>query len=268
MTMHATPAIQSEVFAPNVFAGKVFLVTGAGRGIAKVLAEKLAGLGASVAVCDRASDRARPVVDEIKAAGGEAIAALADVAKESEVLGAVSAVMTRFGRIDVLVNAAGSYGAAYRPTHETPVEEWDDVFASNVRGSFLCAKAVIPHMIAQGGGRIVNFASNAGRSVSPLLGCSYTAAKTAIIGLTRHLSREYAARGILVNTIAPGPVAGERVSGLLGDEAEGAALVAPVPLGRLAEPSEIADVVIFLASDAARFMTGAILDVSGGLVLA
>jgi NAD(P)-dependent dehydrogenase (short-subunit alcohol dehydrogenase family) len=122
-------------------------------------------------------------------------------------------------------------------------------------------------MLAAGHGRIINFASNAARSVSPLLGCSYTAAKTAILGLTRHLAREYAANGILVNTIAPGPVDGERVSGLLGNKS-GDDLLAQLPLGRLADPEEIVDVVLFLMSDASRFMTGAIVDVSGGLILA
>jgi 3-oxoacyl-[acyl-carrier protein] reductase len=123
-------------------------------------------------------------------------------------------------------------------------------------------------MIEGGGGRIINFASNAGRSVSPLLGCSYTAAKTAVIGMTRHLSREYAKHGILVNTIAPGPVAGERVSELLNGDEDAAALHAQIPIGRLAEANDIVDVVLFMASDASRYMSGAILDVSGGLILA
>jgi NAD(P)-dependent dehydrogenase (short-subunit alcohol dehydrogenase family) len=190
------------------------------------------------------------------------------VGKESDVQKAVEAAIARFGRIDILVNAAGSYGAAYRATHETPVEEWDSVFASNVRGTFLCAKHVAPHMMQAKSGRIINFASNAARSLSPLLGCSYTAAKTAILGITRHLSREYASHGILVNTIAPGPTDGERTVGLLGNKQGEDALLAQLPLGRLADPEEIVDVVLFLASDASRFMTGAIVDVSGGLILA
>lgn len=262
------PKAAREAFAPGIFTDQVFLVTGAGRGIGRLLALRLAELGARVALCDIVAERSQETARLITDAQGTAIALVADVSNEAEVTRAVAEVLAQWGRIDVLVNTAGSYGAAYRVTHETPVDEWDAVFASNVRGSFLCAKAVLPHMIAAGGGRIINFASNAGRSVSPLLGCSYTAAKTAVIGMTRHLSREYARHGILVNTIAPGPVVGERVSGLLRNEEEGTALNGQIPIGRLAEPSDIVDVVLFMASDASRYMTGAILDVSGGLILA
>ncbi|MBN9451766.1 MAG: SDR family oxidoreductase [Bosea sp.] len=261
-------AAARDAFAPGIFNGRVILVTGAGRGIGKLLAERLAELGARVALCDLVEERAVETARIITDANGEALPLVADVSKEDDVRAAVDAVLVRWGRIDVLVNMAGSYGAAYRVTHETPVDEWDSVFASNVRGSFLCAKTVLPHMIEAGGGRIINFASNAGRSVSPLLGCSYTAAKTAVIGMTRHLSREYARHGILVNTIAPGPVSGERVSGLLRNDEEGRALNGQIPIGRLAESADIVDVVLFMASDASRYMTGAILDVSGGLILA
>ncbi len=266
--MNDMSQVNSATFQPGMLAGRTVLVTGAGRGIGKLLAERLAGLGAQVGVCDLVDDRARNTVEGIEAVGGKALALKADVSQEADVRSAVDKVLAQWGQIDVLVNAAGSYGAAYRITHETPVEEWDSVFASNVRGSFLCAKTVLPHMISRNSGRIINFASNAGRSISPLLGCSYTAAKTAVIGLTRHLSREYAKHGILVNTIAPGPVAGERVSELLRDNQDDAALNAQIPIGRLAQPADIVDVVLFLASDASRYMTGAILDVSGGLILA
>ena len=204
----------------------------------------------------------------VAAQGGDALAVACDVSREEQVAKAVDTVMANWHRIDVLINAAGSYGKAFRKTHETPVDEWDNVFASNVKGTFLTAKHIIPHMAKAQSGCIVNFASNAGRTVSPLLGCSYTAAKTAVIGITRHLSREYASAGIRVNTIAPGPVDGERVSELLGADTQSGNLQSAIPLGRLAQNDDIVDVAIFLASDAARFMTGAIVDVSGGLVLA
>jgi 3-oxoacyl-[acyl-carrier protein] reductase len=262
------PKAARGTYAAGMFANQVFLVTGTGRGIGRLLAQRLAEFGAHVALCDIVPERASETARQIGEAKCSALALVADVANEEDVRRAVQEILDRWGRIDVLINTAGSYGAAYRATHDTPVEEWDDVFASNVRGSFLCAKAVLPHMMAAGGGRIINFASNAGRSVSPLLGCSYTAAKTAVIGLTRHLSREYARHGILVNTIAPGPVAGERVSELLKNDGDSIALNDQIPIGRLAEPGDIVDVVLFMASDASRYMTGAILDVSGGLILA
>ena len=257
--------VRSHASSPR-FDGKVAFVTGAGRGIGRVLVEQMGAAGAKVGVCDLIPERAQAAVDAIEAGGGEAIALPADVGDESQVRAAVERLHGEWGQVDILVNGAGSYGAAFRKTHETPVEEWDQVFASNVRGTFLCAKFVIPHMVTAGGGRIINVASNAGRSVSPLLGCSYTAAKTAVIGITRHLSREYAKYGILVNTIAPGPVRSERVSGLIEEESA-AELATQIPIGRLAEPDDIVDVILFLASDGARFMTGSIVDVSGGLIL-
>lgn len=265
MNQHAMPALP---FRPDIFTGQVFFITGAGRGVARTLALKVSALGARVALCDVAAERAEETAGMVRKAGGEALVLGCDVGNEAQVEAAVATTLARWGKIDVLMNAAGSYGQAYRKTHETPVDEWDHVFASNVKGTFLTAKHIVPHMAKAGHGCIVNFASNAGRTVSPLLGCSYTAAKTAVIGITRHLSREYAASGIRVNTIAPGPVDGERVSELLGSESNGGALQSAIPLGRLAQNDDIVDVAIFLASDAARFMTGAIVDVSGGLVLA
>jgi 3-oxoacyl-[acyl-carrier protein] reductase len=257
---------KSQTYKSDAFAGQVVFITGAGRGIGRVAARKFASLGGKVAITDLVEERVRAAADEIAANGGDALALSGDIGKEADVKKAIDATIARFGRIDVLVNAAGSYGAAYRATHEMPVEEWDDVFGSNVRGTFLTAKHVLPHMMQAGHGRIINFASNAARTLSPVLGCSYTAAKTAILGITRHLSREYLSHGILVNTIAPGPTQGDRNVGLLGNKE--ADLLTQLPIGRFAEPEEIADVVLFLASDASRFMTGAIVDVSGGLILA
>ena len=116
----------------------------------------------------------------------------------------------------------------FRDSHETPEDEWDMVVGSNMKGVFLCAKHVIPFMLKSGGG-IINFASNAGRSSSPVLGCSYTAAKTGVIGITRHLAKEYAGRGIVVNTVAPGPLDGDRVADQLRDPQDRQALVALHP---------------------------------------
>lgn len=247
--------------------GRVVLVTGAGRGVGRYVAETFAKAGDAAIVADIVAERAEQTADLIIGLGGKALAVQVDVGSSAAVENMVADGMARFGRIDVLVNAAGSYGKAFRATHETPETEWDSVLNSNLKGSFLCAKCVIPHMMSRGGGRIINFASNAARSSSPLLGATYTIAKTGVIGLTRHLAVEYAPHNILVNTIAPGPIRSERVSDLI-DETLTAELTARIPLGRLAEFQDVADVVFFMASDAARYMTGAILDVNGGFVLA
>jgi NAD(P)-dependent dehydrogenase (short-subunit alcohol dehydrogenase family) len=137
--------------------------------------------------------------------------------------------------------------------------EWDRATRSMMDGVTI---------LRNGGGRIINFASNAGRSSSPVLGCSYTAAKTGVIGITRHLAKEYASRGIVVNTVAPGPLDGDRVADQLRDPKDRQTLTASIPVGRLGRESEICDVVMFLAMHAPTYMTGAILDVNGGLVLA
>jgi len=250
------------------FDGKVVMITGAGQGIAAAAAEALAARGARVGVGDLVPERADATVSRIRDTGGEATTLVFDVGDEPQVQRSVAALIDRYGGVDVLINAAGSYGKAFRKTHETPLEEWEHVFASNVRGTFLCCKAVLPHMLAAGKGRIVNVSSNAGRSVSPLLGCSYTAAKSAVIGISRHLSREYARAGILVNTLCPGPVDGKRVADLLKDAYPIEQLADSIPIGRLLTNEDIVAGLLFLASDACGAMTGAVLDVSGGLILA
>jgi len=247
--------------------GKVVLVTGAGRGMGEHVARRFVDEGAHVWIADIDGPRGQTVSDAITREGGQAWSVQTDVGDDASVRSLFATIDRTTGGIDFLINMAGGYGQAFRKSEDTPVDEWDMVVDSNLKGSFLCAKYAIPLMRRRGGGRIINFSSNAGRTVSPLLGCSYTAAKAGVIGLTRHLAKEYAREGIRVNTIAPGPVDGDRLADLL-DEAGKAALADQIPVGRLATAEDIAGVVLFLASDAASFMTGAILDVNGGYVLA
>jgi 3-oxoacyl-[acyl-carrier protein] reductase len=178
---------------------------------------------------------------------------------------AVDAIMARWGRVDVLVNNAGGF-AVIRRTEEIPEEEWDAILRLNLTSTFLCSKAVLPIMRRQGSGRIVNLSSVVGRAGAVLVTSHYAAAKAGILGFTRHLAREVAAAGIAVNAVAPGTTATERFRALRSAE-ETRRLAESVPLRRIAEPDEIAACVLFLASDAARYITGATLDVNGGLLM-
>jgi NAD(P)-dependent dehydrogenase (short-subunit alcohol dehydrogenase family) len=245
--------------------GRVVVITGAGRGIARQVAVDFAREGARVVVVDMIPDRAKRTVAEIEASGGVALAVTCDVRDEASVQHMVEQTVRAFGGVDVLVNAAGGYTLG-RVTHELSAEDWDMVLDSNLKGSFLCCKHVIPHMLRAGGGRIINFSSNAGRTSSPALGVHYTAAKAGVLGLTRHLAKEYAARQILVNTIAPGPALVERNFEIMSEEAR-EELRQDIPLGRYAEPSDLSAAVRFLASEGARHITGATLDVNGGYVM-
>jgi 3-oxoacyl-[acyl-carrier protein] reductase len=248
--------------------GKTVIVTGAGRGTGRLVASQFAARGWNVAAADLFGDRVRNLAQEIDPTGAQIRAVQVDVSSDRAVEAMVKCVVDEWKTVDVLVSMAGGYGPSFRNSHETPEDEWDMVVGSNMKGVFLCAKHVIPFMLKSGGGRIINFASNAGRSSSPVLGCSYTAAKTGVIGITRHLAKEYAGRGIVVNTVAPGPLDGDRVADQLRDPQDRQALVASIPVGRLGREAEIAAVVMFLANEAPTYMTGAILDVNGGLVLA
>ncbi|OLC01456.1 MAG: hypothetical protein AUH30_00040 [Candidatus Rokubacteria bacterium 13_1_40CM_68_15] len=245
--------------------GRVVIVTGAGRAIARQVALDFAREGDRVVVVDMIEERAKRTAAEIEAASGTALAVACDVRDEMAVRSMVEQTIRTFGRVDVLVNAAGGYTLG-RVTHELSSEDWDMVVDSNLKGIFLCCKHVIPHMMKAGGGRIINFSSNAGRTSSPALGVHYTAAKAGVLGLTRHLAREYAAQHILVNTIAPGPALVERNYEIMS--AEGLEeLRKDIPLGRFAEPSDLSAAVRFLAGDGARHITGATLDVNGGYVM-
>ena len=245
--------------------GRSIVITGAGRGIARRVALDFAEEGARVACVDLVPERAKGIAEEIAAAGGTALALTCDIRDEASVQKMVEQTVRVFGRIDILVNAAGGYTLG-RKTHEMTVADWDMVLDSNLKGTFLCCKHVLPHMMKAGGGRIINFSSNAGRTSSPALGVHYTAAKAGVLGLTRHLAKEYASYKILVNTVAPGPALVERNFEIM-DEAARERLRQDIPLGRYAEPQDISAVVRFLASEGARHMTGATVDVNGGYVM-
>jgi NAD(P)-dependent dehydrogenase (short-subunit alcohol dehydrogenase family) len=243
------------------FEGRVAIVTGAGQGIGRAIAERFAADGAAVAVADLNRDTADEVARAIESAGGRAIAVQTDVTKPADAERLAAETQAELGRIDSLVNNAGILRST-RAADVTP-EEWHLVVDANLTGAFLCARAAYPALKASGHGRIVNMASMAGRATSTLGGVHYTTAKAGVLGLTRHLAREWARDRITVNAISPGIVDTPMVRGST-DEARMAQVLASIPLGRLADPAEIASLVCFLASDEAAYITGTNVDIHGG----
>jgi NAD(P)-dependent dehydrogenase (short-subunit alcohol dehydrogenase family) len=243
------------------FAQHTAIVTGAGQGIGRAIALRLAREGASVVVADLHAGHARATAAAIEAEGLQARDVVVDVTDPADVRRMTASALQLYGGVDILVNNAG----VLRSTAVAGIssEEWDLVLNVNLKGAFLCAQAVLDSMIARGGGRIVNMASMAGRATSTLGGAHYTAAKAGVLGLSRHLAREWASHRINVNAVCPGivdtPMVRESV-----DEERMARVLAAIPFSRLAEPEEIAHLVCFLASDEAAYITGASVDIHGG----
>ncbi len=243
--------------------GRVAIVTGASRGIGRAIAIALAAEGAKVAVnYASSSGPADEVVATITQAGGEAIALQADVSKSDQVDHLIKTVMDRWGRIDILVNNAGI-------TRDTllmrmKLEDWQAVIDTNLSGVFLCTRAVAKIMLKQKAGRIVNIASVAGQMGNPGQG-NYSAAKAGVIGFTKTIAKELASRGITVNAVAPGFITTDMTKDLKGTEE----LLKYIPLGRFGQPEEVAGLVRFLAADpAAAYITGQVINVDGGMVMA
>jgi NAD(P)-dependent dehydrogenase (short-subunit alcohol dehydrogenase family) len=244
---------------------RVALVTGAGRGIGRAIALRLAREGASVIVNDTDLSAAEDAAGQVRSLGVEAVALHADVADLDEVRSMVAARLGRFDRIDILVTNAGILGASCL-VKDTPHESWARTLAVNLTGVFHCCQAVIPHMIERRRGKIVNIASLAARRMSKLGGADYTASKYGVIGFSKHLAFELAAFGINVNVVCPGPTVTDMVREKTTEEFR-AQVGEQVPLGRWIEPEEQAEAVFFLASDMANMITGHVLDVEGGQLL-
>ena len=241
---------------------RVALVTGAGSGIGRAIAEKLAKDGERVVVNDLREASANEVVAGIEQAGGEAASAPGDVSDPEAVGRIVEAARESFGPVDILVNNAG-YGQQ-KPFVDLTVEDFDRMIGVHLRGTFLCTSAVLPEMLSRGRGVIVNVASQLGQIGGVEL-CHYSAAKAGIIGLTKSLAREVSAQGVRVNAVAPGPINTDLVLGLSEEWRRNKA--AELPLGRFGEPWEVAETVSFLASDGAALYVGQTLGPSSGDVM-
>jgi len=243
--------------------GKAVLVTGASRGIGREIALELARQGANVAVNYSGSEaKANEVVDEIKALGRKAFAVKCDVSNAEEVAEMVKGTIDNFGKLDILVNNAGI--TKDNLLMRMKEEEWDDVININLKGVFLCTKAVTRQMMKQRVGRIINIASVVGVSGNPGQ-ANYVAAKAGVIGLTKTTAKELASRNITVNAIAPGFITTDMTDKL--PEEVTAELLKQIPLARLGEPKDIAKITAFIASDDSAYITGQTLNVNGGMVM-
>lgn len=242
-------------------AAKVALVTGASRGIGEAVARTFATAGIAVALAARDEAALEQIANEIRGDGGRALVVPTDVADADAVARMVEQVLARFGRLDFACNNAAGGGHPPTPLAEVPVEAFDSGIAVSLRGVFLCLRAEIPAMLQSGGGVIVNISSTAGlQGVGGL--ATYVAAKHGLEGLTKVAALDYAAPGIRVNAIAPGPILTDNLA-RAGDQAQQAAAAA-MPLQRVGQPGEIAAAVYWLCSEQASFITGATLVVDGG----
>jgi 2-deoxy-D-gluconate 3-dehydrogenase len=246
---------------PRALDGKVAVVTGAGRGLGQAAAFALASAGASVALLARSAEELAATARHVRELGGRALTLPTNVASEEAVEEAAAAVVESFGRVDVLVNNAGV--AQVAPLLELTVADLREVFEVNVVGAFLCARAFGAHMVAQRKGTVINIAS-----VSALVGepevSAYAASKGAIAAFTRALAVEWARHGVTVNAIAPGYFRTDLNKNALDDVKIGPRIVSHIPLRRVGQPEELGPLIVYMASDAAAFMTGSVVVIDGG----
>lgn len=243
---------------------RVALITGSGQGIGKSIALTFAQEGATIAVNDIAfnESKAMETVEELRQLGVKAELFLADVSQEAEVNAMVEKVIETFGRVDILVNNAGINRDGL--LHKGNLANWEAVMAVNLTGPFLCTKAVLPSMRGQGYGRIVNLSSLTARM--GIFGTGYYAtSKSGLIGLTKVTAAENATKGITCNALAPGYINTDMMNKYPEDQLK--VLIAKIPVGRFAEPIEVADAALFLASDSSSYITGAVLDINGGFLI-
>ena len=252
--------------ASGRLAGKVAVFTGAAMGQGEGVARRFAAEGARVALFDVLDEAGQAVAAAIGAAGGDAQFVHCDVANEAQVRTAIDRAAAGFGGLDILYNNAAiiAYG---RRIADLDSAEWDRTLAVNLRGPFLCAKYALPHLIARGGGAIINVSSHGAFQASPAGVADYAVAKGGLVTLTYYLASEYGNDQIRANCIAPGPVPTDLNRMFLGSEEGRAQTALWIPLGRVGAIEDIASAAVFLASDDATWITGAVLRVDGGIVI-
>jgi 3-oxoacyl-[acyl-carrier protein] reductase len=240
---------------------RVAMVTGSGRGIGRAIALKLANVGATIVVND-IDKAAQAVAEEIQATGKKSLAVIADVSSALDVARMIETTMATYGRIDILVNNAGINRDQL--VLRMSDDDWDRVMDVDLKSVFLCTRAVLKHMLKARWGRVISIASIVGLAGNPGQ-ANYAAAKAGIIGFTKSVAREVASRGITVNAIAPGFIDTEMTQRLKEDKRQ--ELISRIPLGCLGSPDDIAEAVAFLASDEAKYITGQVLAVDGGMTM-
>ena len=242
---------------------KVVIVTGGGKGIGKVYVREFALQGARVVAADIDYEAAKRVAGELKERGAQVLAIEVDVSNEESVLKMVEDTVKTFGDVDVLVNNASLMSALPRGDwRNIPIAEWNKVMEVNVAGPFLCARAVFPSMQRRGKGKIINISSSRVFEGSPNR-LHYTTSKAGVIGFTKALAAELAAKGVTVNAVAPGYIATKMVLAIKPEVLQ--SIIDTVPMKRLGSPEEMGGICVYLASDVAAFMTGATMNINGGL---
>lgn len=245
----------------KILSNKVALITGGAQGMGKATAILFAENGVRVALTDINKTKLNETVNEIKAKGGSVIGIQADVTNSSEIKEMLNIVLDSYSTVDILVNNAGILKRT--KIIDIPEDEWDLVIDINLKSVFLCSRAVLPIMIKQKKGKIINMSSSAGRSVSTIGGAHYTASKAGVLGFTRHLAKEVAQYNINVNAVCPGLIDTEMVRLTCAKE-KIEWYEKSFPISRLGEPAEVADLILFLASDESSYITGASIDINGG----